>query len=108
MITFVETINNLDGTLCDYKGKEKRCQNHRSSPGTKYNESLSTTKDEITKIKSALDEILLWKNEADENIDKLLGMMDKKILSRNSGEIGTIKRSDLKKVHRKSSPYSIL
>ena len=82
VITFVETINSLDGTLCDYKGKEKRCQNHRSSPGTKYNESLSTTKDDITKIQSVLNEILLRKNNADENIGKLFGIMDKEIQSR--------------------------
>ena len=96
LITFVEKINSLDGTLCDYKGKEKRCQNHRSSPGTKHNESLSTTKDEITKIKSALDEILLWKNEADENIDKLLGMMDKKILSKIRVKLGLSKEATWK------------
>ena len=96
---FRRSINSIDVTSNDYKGKEKRWQNSLISPDTNFNESPSATNDEITKIKRVLDEILCWRNNADENFCKLLDMMNKEVPSRRSEKNGTIKNRDVKKVH---------
>ena len=92
----IKSTNSLDGTSCGSRGKENPCQNTAILQHTKVTESQSMTNDEIKRV---LAEILCWKNNADESIYKLQGMMNKEILSRSSDRIGIIERSDCKKIH---------